>query len=152
MHGHGVVCQHGASPWVFQDSTDPRWSSKASMSRRHRFLTTKDGMVVSGWDWWKWVSWISFSPGHQETFLTTGRTCIGSGGYLSCTLMKICKRVTRYWEWQNQTVHGKRCASPIFRNLIRSPQIEKLMNYLYSQVLSSIIHHSPGHHARGPKV
>lgn len=31
-----------------KDSTDPRWSSKASMSRRHRFLTTKDGMVVSG--------------------------------------------------------------------------------------------------------
>eukprot|EP00434_Breviolum_minutum_P001051 symbB.v1.2.000924.t1/scaffold27.1/size414596/32 len=42
-----LICRNRPENDLHWDSTDPRWSSKASMSRRHRFLTTKD----LHWQW-----------------------------------------------------------------------------------------------------
>lgn len=48
-----IVCSNRPEADEHWDSEDPEWVGKASMSRRHRFLTTKD----LDWQWFNVLAW-----------------------------------------------------------------------------------------------
>lgn len=48
-----IVCSNRPEADEHWDSEDPEWVGKASMSRRHRFLTTKD----LDWQWFNVIAW-----------------------------------------------------------------------------------------------
>lgn len=48
-----VVCSNRPEADEHWDSEDPEWVGKASMSRRHRFITTKD----LDWQWFNVLAW-----------------------------------------------------------------------------------------------